>query len=350
VLTRAQKSDGVPRVASRWLLRLKGLLNGLGALDVLAPEQPWLAWALARTRPGTQPPLKAPEPRPALSLRPRKLSVSDVETWLANPYAIFASRILKLEPLPPLGERPDAALRGTMVHGALAALAKSHPVELPEDVLGALMRAARELLGDRAADPRIAAFWLPRFERLARWFAATEADRRVRASRQLVEIRGEFSFAAPAGPFTLTARADRIDVLPGGIAITDYKTMGKSGLQALCRRAVVLGAPQLPLEALIAAEGGFDRLGKAIPLELRYISASGAEPAGVAMSLAVEDMDALIAEARKGLERLVALYDDERTPYKAVRRAGFSYDYDDFAHLARVDEWAGAEPDAGDGT
>ena len=39
----------------------------------------------------------APEPRPAPRLRPRQLSVTAIEKWLANPYAIFAARILGLE-------------------------------------------------------------------------------------------------------------------------------------------------------------------------------------------------------------------------------------------------------------
>ena len=39
-------------------------------------------------------------------------------------------------------------------------------------------------------------------------------------------------------------------------------------------------------------------------------------------------------------------FDNASTPYRAVRRARFNYDYDDYAHLARADEWAGAEDDA----
>ena len=34
-LTRAEKIDGVPTVPSRWLMRLKALLDGLGAADAL---------------------------------------------------------------------------------------------------------------------------------------------------------------------------------------------------------------------------------------------------------------------------------------------------------------------------
>ena len=39
-------------------------------------------------------------------------------------------------------------------------------------------------------------------------------------------------------------------------------------------------------------------------------------------------------------QRLIADFDKPATPYSALRRAGFGYDYDDYAHLARADEWS----------
>lgn len=57
-----------------------------------------------------------------------------------------------------------------------------------------------------------------------------------------------------------------------------------------------------------------------------------------------EDPGQLAGSALAGLERLVRLYDIETTPYRAVQRARFSYEYDAYAHLARTAEWAsGAE-------
>ena len=60
------------------------------------------------------------------------------------------------------------------------------------------------------------------------------------------------------------------------------------------------------------------------------------------------DVPALAQQALDGLGRLIAAFDDPATPYRAVRRGGFTYDYDDYAHLARVKEWS-AEGDEGEG-
>jgi ATP-dependent helicase/nuclease subunit B len=144
--------------------------------------------------------------------------------------------------------------------------------------------------------------------------------------------------ASPAGAFTLKARADRIDIGDGGIVIADYKTGGN--LKDLASRAVQGEAPQLPLEAAIAVAGGFTGLAAPRVSGLRYISASGGEPPGQQCPIKTDDVAAVAREAREGLERLIAAFDNEATPYRAMRRARFTYRYDDYAHLARVAEWS----------
>jgi ATP-dependent helicase/nuclease subunit B len=338
ILTRAEKKDGVPTVPSRWLLRLKALLEGMGVADALAPKQPWLAWARGRDNVVLLPRLAVPEPRPALVQRPRKLSVSRIETWIANPYAIFASEILKLAPLDPLGEQPGPALRGSIIHDALSEFAKAYPAALPDDIETELVGFARAVLDTYAAHPRIAAFWIPRFERFAVWFAATERARRAGVVEVKAEVGGALVLDAPAGPFTLTARADRIDIMDDALVISDYKT----GSPPPDSKVLAGVSPQLPLEAAIALDAalGFEKLPKRPVATLRYIRASGGEPAGDERDIKAPDVAALAAAALDGLARHVARFDDERTPYRPLRRARFSYDYDGYAHLARVAEWS----------
>ena len=337
-ITRAQKIDGVPTVPSRRLLRLNALLDGAGLSNALNPDKPWRQWAQARDAITGPVRIEAPSPRPPVALRPRQLSVSDIETLMANPYAIFASRILKLDCMPGLGLPPDASLRGSIIHDALGRFAANHPMSLPADTRGELLALANKVLKEYAADPRVAAFWIPRFERFAEWFALTEPGRRENLQRTLAEISGSIVFDAPAGPFTLKARADRIDVASDHITITDYKT--GANLKTLASKASKGEAPQLLLEAAIAAAGGFMHLDAMPVAALRYISASGGEPAGAVTPIKTDSVTALAAQARAGLERLIAAFDNPDTPYAAVRRPGFDYDYDDFAHLARVAEWS----------
>ncbi|MBO0766397.1 MAG: double-strand break repair protein AddB, partial [Hyphomicrobiaceae bacterium] len=338
MLTRAAKIDGAPTVPSRWLLRLQALVKGMCL--PLEPEEPWLAWARARDALPVRQRLRAPEPRPSVAVRPRKLSVTTIETWIANPYAIFAKHILKLEPLDPLGARPGAALRGLVVHAALRSLTQRYPRALPPNLAQELAAIAREVLAEYTSNPRVAALWAPRLARFADWFAQTEGARRAGIRQVVAETEGQLVLAAPAGPFILSARADRIDVGERGLVITDYKT--SQTLDHLKSSAKAGRAPQLALEAAIAATGGFAGVPAAPVTMLRYISTAGGEPPGHEVIL---DGNAahLAREAQKGLARLIAKFDDQATPYRAMRRARFRYDYDAYAHLARVAEWCAGD-------
>lgn len=345
-LTRALKVDGVPTVASRWLLRMKALLGGKALLDALATDRPWLAWARLRDHHAKPKRLAPPRPAPPVLARPRQLGVSKVETLMANPYAVFAERILGLEPLPDLGLKPDASLRGMIVHAAMSAFAARYPDRLPDDIADAIMAAARDHFDDLKGSARVWAFWRPRLQRFARWFAETEPARRQAVSRSLGEVDGSLTLSAPAGPFKLTARADRIDVTDGGLIITDYKTG-----QAPGKKDVAEGRrPQLPLEAAIALAAGFGLQGESETgvAALRYIRATGGEPPGEELTVAEGNVAQLAENSLSQLGTLIARFDDAATPYAAVRRSGFTYDFDPYAQLARVAEWSATGDDGGE--
>jgi ATP-dependent helicase/nuclease subunit B len=340
VMTRALKVEGTPTVPSRWLLRLRTLLNGLGLEDALAATRPWLHWAAARNHAAPPPSAKAPAPCPPLAARPRSLTVSNIETLIANPYAIYASAILKLAPLNPLGADPGGAERGQIIHDVLHHFANRFGEELPDDCAREFLRLFDGLAALYGEQAHIQAFWRPRLERFAHWFAETEPARRGDALT-LSEVRGSFRFMAPGGEFNLRARADRIDLHPDGtLAIYDYK----SGEMPKEPAVTSFKAPQLPLEALIAREDGFEGIGSTRIAHLSYISAKGGEPAGEQLDLKTPAAE-LAEGAREGLATLIAKFDDPSTPYPALRRSLFpnGYRYDSYAHLARVAEWADEE-------
>ncbi|MEO1718817.1 MAG: double-strand break repair protein AddB [Pseudomonadota bacterium] len=347
-LTRAEKVDGSPTVPSRWLLRLQTVLAGCGAADALEPDRPWVHWALARHHAKKPEPVAPPKPRPAIALRPKQVSVTDVETWIANPYALYARKILQLEPLDPIGVQPDARMRGTLVHEALGAFARKFPKDLPNDTAEQLTAIARQLMAAASVHPVVRAFWLPRFERFSAWFAATEPERRDGVLRTLSEANGAVAIAGETSNLRLTARADRIDIREDGIAIYDYKGGGQSTLKSMSSNAGKLISPQLPLEAAIAIDGGF----KGVPAtadisHLAYISTQGGNPAGSEIALKSETtLEDMAGDVREKLAALSDVYADPSTPYAAIRRPSFDYQYDAYEQLARVKEWNAGDTDA----
>jgi ATP-dependent helicase/nuclease subunit B len=272
-------------------------------------------------------------------MRPRKLSVTEIETWIRDPYAIYAKHVLKLEPLDPLDARLDASNRGSLIHDVLhrffhdcgAADAASAEIRLLD--IGAELFAA---LPDA---PEIKAFWWRRFVRAAGWFARFHAGEAVTISSSITELRGKIELAGPAGSFTLSARADRIDIRKDGtLAILDYKTG-----QVPTGKQVASGlSPQLSLEAAIAMQGGFAEAG--LPAgdvgRLAYIGLSGATPPGAVREIADKPPAELAAEALAGLKRKIAGFDDPATPYLSRPHPMFLTRFGNYDHLARVKEWS----------
>ncbi len=340
VLCRSTKVDGTPTVPARWLLRLRTALAGAGRAWGPQPAAS-LGWQGRLDRPDRIAPAPAPSFAPPIEARPRKLSVTRIETLMRDPYAVFARDILRLRPLDPLEADPGAAERGKLIHRVLERFLHEAIDAWPPDALQRLLDIGRDEFESVLAFPGVWAFWWPRFERIAGWLVATEPGLRSGARPLGGELTGELVVAAPAGPFKLTARADRIDVRDDGrLVLIDYKT-GALPTQKDVRAGV---APQLPLEAAIAAAGGFDGLGAAPVAALCFWRLAGGDPAGEIKQIK-EDATVLGEEARAGLEALIAAFDDPATPYLAYPRPGFARAYPDYHHLARVAEWsdAGAE-------
>lgn len=345
VMTRSARVDGAPSVPSRWLMRLDAVLQACG---VKAPWEasPWVQWHGQLDQPDRFQPVRPPAPRPPVEARPRQLSATAIETWMRDPYAIYARHILGLKALDPIDADPGAADYGDVVHRSLDQFLKAHPRgPLGDDALTELTALGdanfSELLESR---PGLAAFWWPRFQRIAAWFISQERDRRAKIAEVHSELEGALTIAAPAGDFVVTARADRIDLLQDGtLALIDYKT----GAPPTAKEVAAGYAPQLPIEGLIARHGGFKRIGARPVGEMLYWRLGGGNPGGQERN-AGSDPERLIEEAMEGLAGLISAFDNPDTPYEARPHPDRAPKYSDYLHLARVKEWAVGGGEDGD--
>jgi len=344
VLSRPGRRDDAPAVPARWLVRLEAWLQARG-LEL--PAHPALAWLARLDQPAAAPrPSPPPQPRPAVALRPRRLSVTEIETWMRDPYAIHARHVLRLLPLKPLHEPADAADYGTVVHEALDAFLSRHGTDWPADAPDQLRRdflAALEAAGLR---PALAAWWRPRLVRIADWVAAAEVERRAGLALQAVatERPGRATIEGlPGGPFELRGRADRIERFADGrLGLLDYKT-GQLPRKADVREG---WSSQLVLEAAMARAGGFGDEFRGETVSLVYWRLSGGHrPGEVAVPVPPEDLPELVAYAWGRLGELVRAYDDPAQPYLSHPRPGKAPRFTDYALLARVAEWSAARED-----
>lgn len=340
VLTRSLRRDGAPTVPARWLQRLNTVLQALD-IDPATLAQDHVNWrALARNMDESAQTraIPRPAPTPPVKFRPMMLPVTQIETWLRDPYAVYARYILRLRKLDPLERAPDTAMRGTFLHDVLnefIALYGEGP--LPENAADLLIDLGLRKLKSMSGGEEYWQYWQPRFERIARWMAEHEAQWRAYAAPLRTEYEGRATIPTSAGAFTLTARADRIDRMRDGtLALIDYKS-GGTYTKARMKNG---DSPQLPLEALIAREGGFADLGTRTGY-IGYWKMSGGAKEGEIIAL---DDEAEIADAAQktyeALVQLVEAFAEEDTPYLCQPRPERAPRFNDYRHLSRIQEWS----------
>ncbi|MFT9149949.1 MAG: PD-(D/E)XK nuclease family protein, partial [Acetobacter sp.] len=285
-------------------------------------------------------------PAPPVALRPRRLSVTEIETWMRDPYAIYARHVLRLEPLAELEEGADASDYGLIVHDALERWVRAHGVAWPDDAEHRLAALFMTCLAERKLRPALRAWWEPRLLRIAQWVAEAETRRRDQNGPPhaiLTEARGRVVMPAPAGPFTLVGRADRIDMdAQGGVNVQDYKT----GMLPATRDVLAGWSPQLPLEAAMILQGGFE----AVPADcsigaLTYWRLTGGADPGQEVSITPREVASLTKLAEQTWQNLlerIAAYDDPTRPYLSHPHPGQEPRFADYARLARVPEWSAA--------
>ncbi|NWG71281.1 MAG: double-strand break repair protein AddB, partial [Parvularculaceae bacterium] len=336
VFSRARVSAGTPARPSRWIVRLKNILQGANALGPFDATARLAAIAAAADRPAAVEPTPPPRPMPPVEARPRELPVTDVETLIRDPYSIYAKRILRLKPLDRLGEPIDRRHFGNLLHKAFELFTRDGVDPGAPDAFARLKVLLAKEARRRGIDGAFLAAWRSRFDDAMAWFLGFDRQLRDAGARSFPEAQGAHAFDIGGREFRLTAKADRIAVADGGARIFDYK----SGSLPTLDQMTAGFSPQLPLIALIVEAGGFVDLGPRTVESFAYLKAFNRKEDGKDdVAASGDDARAIIARTEAAFRRLIAAFDDPRTPYLSQPRPQFLTDYGQYDRLARRREW-----------
>ena len=352
VLTRAARADNAPTVASRWVQRLMLVAGDEATKAMLARGRKFTDWATAIDTPeNMQEPATQPAPKPPVEVRPNRLSVTAVATWIEDPYAIYARHILQLQPLDPLIRDADARERGELYHQVFEEFVRSGINPQSDKAMDMLMLSAEAVFREADIPQEFIAQWLPRFTEIAEAFLDWHARQIASGHKVTVERSGRTDDGLNG--FMLTARADRLDRdADGRFIIYDYKT----GTTPAASRARDMKAPQLPLEAAMTMRGAFGEDYQGEVAGFGYLRLIPGTPkfADMAVQPGHGDPEAAMQIAENAWKRLAAMiekYRDEDQPYRSYNRPpkerrSYTSPYD---HLARLGEWSnGVDDGAGD--
>jgi ATP-dependent helicase/nuclease subunit B len=347
ILAAPARRERAPAVPARWLTRLEAMLAGSG---VTLRRHDAASWAAQLDTPVSRIGRPKPQPRPPEASRPRSLSISDFATLMADPYAIYARKILKIRELDGLDEESDPQIFGEIVHAGLAEFfAVPENFDRPDaaERLSVALQAAMREKRPRAA---LENWWAARLERIATWIAETEqAHRAERGPPASIALERSASMMI-AGGFELKGRADRIErAQDGGITLVDYKT----GSPPSAKDVETGTAPQLALEGVMAEAGAFGAEYTGPVVELAYLKLSGRHAAGEEKTLFGKKPDqlrAVIDTAAAALPEIFEKFSRADTPYLAAPHPQRTTYADVYGGISRRAEWAGeAEDQTSDG-
>jgi ATP-dependent helicase/nuclease subunit B len=285
----------------------------------------------------------APAPAPPLALRPRRVTITEIDTLIADPFAFHARRILRLTPLEPLDSDPTAAMRGTLAHAVMERWIRAGHGSTEQ-----LERLIAEVIDTETGHfPLLAAGWAPRMRIALRAAGKLLLDQEAQGWRFLAEVKGALVLA---NGITLNGRIDRLDIGAGGdLVVVDYKT-GRVPAKARVR---AFEANQLALGLAMAAAGALEQDGRAVPggrpAGIEYLKLLGSRNDPIKPTRPLDDDAAAVADhvaaALDVAEELTSHYLLSPAPFRPKLRPQWAWgDYD---HLARVAEWINRAPDGG---
>lgn len=350
VMLHSARRDDAPAVASRWVWRLRTLVQGAlfeksgAALSGEHADLPEWVRETQSAGIGSLAPGFNVEPRPSRrpGAWPNRLSVTRVDRLQRDPYSIWAEDVLGLRVLDPMNSPMQANLKGTAIHKAIERYdlagrggAEARLVELLAEELRRAGEGEADWLGRKA-------IW----EDVANWFDGWAAVRDTRGGLAL-EASGQLTYDIAGAPFVLSAQADRIEIgSTGEVTIVDFKT-GSSPTDSMIRAGF---DQQMPLQGLIASKGGFKDLAPAPVAALEYVEFKGKPRARTIGPGKEQDLTPakMVTAAEEGFQRLIEAYRDPQAVFASAPRVQFvKYDYG-YNLLARRAEWTSDTSEGGD--
>jgi len=261
------------------------------------------------------------------NMLPEKISATNIELLVRNPFGFEAKNILQLRKLDNVFDDTSLSKFGNFIHQIIEEYTLNYNAGA-EHKLSQMISIGQNIIEKNyAGDDQVNLFW-PKFESIAKDFIEFDEDRRQNIEATYPEIYGEIQIPLKNKTITITAIADRIDVMKdGSINILDYKT-GTLPSKADIDAGI---SSQMIIEALITNEKGFKNI-LGTPKELIYVKFGSTAPYISTQTIIIDEEK--LRKHKEGLVKILSYY-DEVEKFEVNHSLKHSPKYDDYRHLAR---------------
>lgn len=325
-LTRCHMDDQKPTTPSRFWRFIQHALGKNYQSSI--PWQNWFKSAYFNEEKKIT--IAPPVVNPPHQIRPKKLSATEVELLIRDPYGLYIKRCLNLKPLNPISLQITPSQKGQIFHEILHLYICQHPS--PPFFEQDLNNLAKNILKPlKNIDPYLHFLMLNKMQKIS---AYTANYLNIKNSRHiLTETKGQCILHCENDPIILYAMADRIDIATNSIDIIDYK----NGTPPSFKKVEELFSPQLLIEALLWCKGSFYKKDSIGSIKVSYWHLKS-NNVGVNVSSLNVNNDVLQQVELK----LTALFNTmlcQNTPLMACPSPNIIATYHPYKHLERLDEW-----------
>jgi ATP-dependent helicase/nuclease subunit B len=314
ILTRCKNRDNMLLIESPFLLKFKTLCKKIG-VKINHGEK---YFSLLREMNNVETrEIRAQNPKPKVELRPKKFSITEISKLIANPYEIYAKKILQLHELKKIDFEPSYSEFGSFVHEALEKFIKDSETKNFLKIFEKYFPSEEAKL-----------IWWPKFENIFSDFA--KENEQFLNRKNYLEVPVKLSL----GKFLISGKIDRITFDDAeNVEIFDYKT----GQIPTIKNVICGIEPQLTIAALALLESMIDTQLKSINstkiTSLNYWKLSSSRLSEIKkICKEREEIQILISATKAGLTRLLEFFEDEKNGYVATKNSQKEY-----SHLARAE-------------
>jgi ATP-dependent helicase/nuclease subunit B len=260
---------------------------------------------------------------------PPKISATNIEMLIRNPYGFYAKNILGLRKLDNIFDKKSLSKFGNFIHKIIEKYTLEFDIKI-SNKYEQILAIGHFIAKEKYTDDNMVNLWWPKFMAIAREFIEFDLERRENSIHVAPEIYGEMPLRIGNSSILITAIADRIDIQKNGrIHILDYKT-GTLPTKADITQGISV---QMLVEAMIADINGFRDI-EGPPEELIYVKIASRSPYVTSTSIMLDDID--LKAHKEGLIKLLTHY-SECTEFKINNNPKFAPKYDDYKYLARAE-------------
>jgi ATP-dependent helicase/nuclease subunit B len=286
-------------------------------------------------------------PEVPISKRPNKISLTDIDKIVLNPYQYFVAYILNLRKLNDLGIFNESSEYGNYLHKIMKNFADIHNGDVHKITPENLSKTIQDQTDKAKERSLFNDIWLPKVNQLIPDIINSEKLLSKDVLRIFAEEPTLAEIKLPSGnKFYIKTRADRIELLKNGnIRVIDIKT-GSHPKDNEVRKLV---KPQLPLTANFVLNGDFENIkissGSNCDAMIYYSIISGSKNINLNEITEASGGDfkniTLTRIAEKSRELLIELCEDllsENVKFLAFPSEDSKKQFNDYYHLARVEK------------